>query len=69
MKSRGRKVVERVGVGCIVPIRMRGSGTLHLSQRQCQPSCAPRMPAAHEGFYPFGIAELSLALFQREVSL
>lgn len=63
MESRGRKVVERVGVGCIVLILMKGSGTLTLSQRPSQPSCAPRMPAAHEDFYPFGIAELSLALF------
>lgn len=29
----------------------------------CQPSTASRVPAAHEDFYSFGIAELSFALF------
>lgn len=63
MESRGRKVLEGVGVGCLVPVLMEGSGTLSLSQRPAQPSCAPRVPAAHEDFYTFGIAELSLGLF------
>lgn len=35
----------------------------------CQPSAAPRAPAARRRYHPFGIAELSFALFWREVSL
>lgn len=66
MESRGRKVPEGVGVGCLVPVLMEGSGILSLSQRPAQPSCAPRMPAAHEDFYTFGIAELKLVYFREK---
>lgn len=61
MESRGRKVVERVGVGCIVLILMKGPRDPQFIPVTSQLSSAPRSQQ-HEDFYPFGIAELSFAL-------